>query len=640
MQGMASFFWTVCKELQENNLYRLRRVYKLFFYNSLPKRKKGRGFMERWRERIGRWKFDRKMQAIIIISITFTTLLVMIVSTVSSVTSLKEKSIELLQDKNSTLEENYRNMLEEYKTMSVALVIDQSIQNYMEFSSKQDTGYAPAAREANNVLSSSLNMSSDMNFVAAISGQMEDYLYRGRGSLAATEFYQMYEKDLAQSRTGQASTLKIGFSNAYFRGEQYTVNVYFPIYSVEKVMEEQGLLCMNFSNPVLNQIINQEEAGQRTEIVGTDGAVVAVGDTEKIGTLVDYREHLAGNQGCFRQNGRIYIYQKVSGWNYYIISSIDSMELYRPSIRMIGLMVVILLVLVIISYIIVKKVIRKAYRPLNQVVQKMDNVAAGSLDVRLDVGYMGEDFAKLATGFNSMMEEIMVLMEQVKQEQHQIEQIRFNSLQSQIQPHFLYSTLDCIHWQAVADGNREISTLVKALARYYRICLSKGHDVIPIEMEIEHVQNYLIIQNMRYDHIIGSEISLGEECAGAMIPKLTLQPLVENSIYHGIKVKQGTEGSITLRAERQGEIVKIILADTGTGMTQAQIDEMNQHLSEYDESFGYGVRNVNKRIELLYGDGYGLHYLKNPSGGLTVEIRIPYVEEVQEELMRGVMINV
>ncbi len=596
--------------------------------------------MERWKERIGRWKFDRKMQALIITSITLTTLIVLIVSTVSSVTSLKAKSIELLQDKNTALAENYQSMLEEYKTLSIALVIDRSVQNYLECDNKQTLKYSMATSEVNNVLSSSLNMSSEMNFVAVISYQMEDYLYRGKLPLAASEFYQVYERDLKGCKSGQDSTLKIGFSNAYFRGSQYTVNVYFPVYSVERLMEEKGLLCLNFSNPVLNQIVNEEETGQRTEIVDTDGTVVAARDTGKIGGETDYEDSLTGEKGTFYQKGRLYIYQKVSGWNYYIISSIASMELYRPSIRTIGIMTGILLILILVSYMIVKKVIQKVYHPLDRVVKKMDDVAAGSLTARIDAGYMGEDFAKLATGFNSMMEEILVLMEQVKQEQHQMEQIRFNSLQSQIQPHFLYNTLDCIHWQAVADGNNEISTLVKALARYYRICLSRGHDIIPLEMEIEHVRNYLIIQNMRYDHIIGSDISMNERCKGAMIPKLTLQPLVENSIYHGIKVKQGKEGSISLRAVRQGEVVKLILADTGTGMTQEQIDEMNQQLSEYDETFGYGVRNVNKRIELLYGAGYGLHYLKNSSGGVTVEIRIPYVTKMQEETMQGAMINV
>ena len=596
--------------------------------------------MKKWKERISRWKFDRKMQALIILSITFTTLIVLVISTISSVTSLKSKSIELLQDKNAALAENYQNMLEEYKAMSIALDIDQSVQRYLRCQDKQNVEYAQSVVEANNVLSSSLNMSADLNFIAVISYQMEDYLYRGKMAMSATDFQQAYEQDFRHSKSGQNSTLKIGFSNAYFKGKQYTVNVYFPIYNLERVMEERGLLCMNYSNPVLNQIINEEECGQRTKVVDTEGGIVAAGNVEEIGTTVDYIDSLIKEQGIFKQRGRIYIYQKVHGWNFYIVSSIASMELYRPSIHTISLMIWILLILIFVSYMVVKRVIRRVYHPLDNVVRKMDDVASGSLSVRIDEGIMGEDFVKLATGFNSMMEEILVLMEQVKQEQHQIEQVRFNSLQSQIQPHFLYNTLDCIHWQAVSDGNQEVSTLVKALARYYRICLSKGRDVISLEMEMEHVRNYLIIQNMRYDHIIGSDIRLNEECRDAMIPKLTLQPLVENSIYHGIKVRDGKEGSVSLTAKKKGDIVEIILDDTGTGMTQRQIDEMNQHLSEYDESFGYGVRNVNKRIELLYGAEYGLHYLRNLSGGVTVEIRIPYVTKIQEEKIQGEIINV
>ena len=172
---------------------------------------------------------------------------------------------------------------------------------------------------------------------------------------------------------------------------------------------------------------------------------------------------------------------------------------------MVVVILVLIIVLIIVS-IIIRALVRKMYQPLNKVVSKMDYVATGSLRTRINVDNMGEDFAKLAIGFNSMMDEIEVLMEQVKLEQHQLEQIRFNALQSQIQPHFLYNTLECIHWQAIAEGNKEISTMVKALAKYYRICLSKGHDVITIREEVEHIRNYMIIQNMRYDNIIGSEI--------------------------------------------------------------------------------------------------------------------------------------
>ena len=597
--------------------------------------------MEKWREKISRWKFDRKMQALITIALMITTLIFFVMSTVSSVTSLKSKSEEMLQAKNDTMAENFQSTLERYKSPAIAMVLDNSIQRYLECDSKQDANYSKAANDAKNVMSSCQNMHLDMNFIAVVSYQMEDYLYRGNNGLVETDFQKTYRKDYQKAKNVQKGSIKAGFTNAYFKGKKYTLNVYFPVYNVQTISSERGLLCMSFSNSLLEQILKeQEDSGQVTELVDTEGMIVAAGKIDEIGRDARYEKKLEGMQGSFNQDGRLYIYQKVPDWDYYIVSSISSSELYKPSIRTILLMTIVLVGVVALSLQIVKGVIQKIYKPLDNVVQKMDDVAAGSLPARIDEEHMGEDFVKLATGFNSMMEEILVLMEQVKLEQHQIEQIRFNSLQSQIQPHFLYNTLDCIHWQAVVDGNQEISILVKALARYYRICLSKGHDVIPLKTEVEHVQNYLIIQNMRYDNIIGSSIYVEENCKEAMIPKLTLQPLVENSIYHGIKIKEGKQGSISLSAARQGELVKILIADTGTGMTQEQITEMNQHLSEYDEGFGYGVRNVNKRIELLYGKEYGLHYVKNESGGVTVEITLPYVTEVEPGILQGDIINV
>ena len=398
---------------------------------------------------------------------------------------------------------------------------------------------------------------------------------------------------------------------------------------------------MNFTDPSLLQILEYDSSNKlESMVVDTDGMMISARDKDKIGTNVDFIPKMKEKSGTFSMGGRLYIYQKVSDWRFYVVCSVPMMELYKSSIRTIFLMAFILLFLLTISLLVVKRIIGKVYRPLDKVVRKMDDVASGSLKTRINVEHMGEDFTKLAVGFNSMMEEILVLMEQVKMEQHQIEQIRFNALQSQIQPHFLYNTLECIHWQAMVDGNGEISTLVKALAKYYRICLSGGHDVIPLKMELEHVRNYLIIQNMRYDDIIGSEFDVEGAASDVMIPKLTLQPLVENSIYHGIKVKEGKTGSLFLKVRKRSSDVLITLADTGTGMSQQQIDEMNQHLSEYDDSFGYGVRNVNKRIELLYGEEFGLYYLRNESGGVTVEIRLPYVTQVEDGIIGGEMIHV
>lgn len=581
--------------------------------------------MNKWKSKISKWKFDRKVQALIAVIIIITTFIALSVSTVSSVTYMKKKTKELLQVQNSTLAENYKNTLDEYKALALAMVLDRSVQSYLNYTDKKEDGYSEAANGAYNAMASSLNMYPDMNFIAILNHKLGDYIYKGNMTLISTEFQEVYEKDYKSCKNAQDSTIKMNFSNAYYRGEKYTITVYFPIYDVNKIMEESGFLCINFSNPVLDQILSKEEVGkQETSIIDTDGRIIADQNTKKIGKNVAYTERIQGKQGDFIQDGKLYNYKKVKNWNYYIVSSVEMIELYKPSIRTSVVMAVVLINLVILSLIIVRSIIKKVYKPLEQVVQKMDDVAAGSLGSRLNAENMGEDFEKLATGFNSMMEQILVLMDEVKLEQHQMEQIRFNALQSQIQPHFLYNTLECIHWQAIADGNREISTMVKALAKYYRICLSKGQDIIPLKVEVEHVRNYIIIQNIRYDNIIVSDIKIEEDCENVMIPKLTLQPLVENSIYHGIKIKEGKTGKIFLTARREGENMEIVLTDTGAGMNQERIDEMNQKLSEHDETFGYGVRNVNKRIELLHGKEYGLSYFQNEFGGVTVRIKLPY----------------
>ena len=553
---------------------------------------------------------------------------------------MKQQSIELLQAQNSTTAENFKSSLDNYKTLAIATVMDTSIQQYLKaVNYNKEAGGLKSS--AFNILASISNMHSDMNFIAVVGKSPDDYIYKGQIAISAAQFSQVYTFDAQQCKTVQDSSIKMCFNNAYFNGSKYTLNIYFPIYDTNRVLGELGLLCMNFTDPSLLQILEYDSSNKlESMVVDTDGMMISARDKDKIGTNVDFIPKMKEKSGTFSMGGRLYIYQKVSDWRFYVVSSVPMMELYKSSIRTIFLMAFILLFLLTISLLVVKRIISKVYRPLDKVVRKMDDVASGSLKTRINVEHMGEDFTKLAVGFNSMMEEILVLMEQVKMEQHQIEQIRFNALQSQIQPHFLYNTLECIHWQAMVDGNGEISTLVKALAKYYRICLSGGHDVIPLKMELEHVRNYLIIQNMRYDDIIGSEFDVEEAASDVMIPKLTLQPLVENSIYHGIKVKEGKTGSLFLKVRKRSSDVLITLADTGTGMSQQQIDEMNQHLSEYDDSFGYGVRNVNKRIELLYGEEFGLYYLRNESGGVTVEIRLPYVTQVEDGIIRGEMIHV
>lgn len=165
--------------------------------------------------------------------------------------------------------------------------------------------------------------------------------------------------------------------------------------------------------------------------------------------------------------------------------------------------------------------------------------------------------------------------------------------------------------------------MVKALAQYYRICLSEGKDIIPLRMELEHVRNYLIIQNMRYGNIITLVEKVPEAYMSMMIPKLTLQPLVENSIYHGIRIKEGVTGTVVIEIVEKENAVLLTVKDDGGGMEPERIAYINQNISDMERDVGYGISNINKRIELMYGEQYGLRFRQDEGKGVCVEIKLP-----------------
>lgn len=590
--------------------------------------------MNKWKTKFSHWKFDKKIRLLVTVSVILVTLTVAGISLFFSMAAIKEQSVELLQMQNNTVAESFGDSMDSYKELALGTILDDAVQNYYKQTEKKQLKMADI-NAVYSKLENLNNMYESMNFAAIVSADYRDYYYRGKGNLSVTQFEQVYPQAYQRSKYAQKGTLKVSYNNDYYKGNRYTLSLYYPLYNSSKVSDAKGLLCMNFDDPAVQRMLATGDSSAETRVIDLEGMILLSQDKEETGRYVGYIDDMKNGMQTFTQDGTMYVCQKIHNWNYYVVSSISTYKLMEAGFRTMIVVILVLVVVLIIVSIIMKILIQKMYQPLNKVVSKMDHVATGSLRTRINVENMGEDFTKLAVGFNSMMDEIEVLMEQVKLEQHQLEQIRFNALQSQIQPHFLYNTLECIHWQAMAEGNKEISTMVKALAKYYRICLSNGHDVIPIREEVEHIRNYMIIQNMRYDNIIGSEIVIEPQVEESLIPKLTLQPLVENSIYHGMKVKEGKRGTLYLTAMKVEDEVVITVSDTGTGMSQKEIDEMNEQLSRYEDSFGYGVRNVNKRIELLFGEGYGLNYRKNESGGVTVVIHLPFQTEMKKNTPGG-----
>lgn len=583
---------------------------------------------------VNTWNLKKKMSFFLTLTILLTSIVTLLVSTMSAVYYMTEQSKDMVRTQLATLASNYSGTLEQYQNLAIALVIEDSVQEYCKSEESAGKQYDQEAGAVYDYLLNMLNVQSNMNFAVVEKSSTNNYVYKGNSSVVDAKFEEVCKEDYEESIPAkQGSKVRMSFSNRYFRSGKYTLTIYHPIYSVASVGKEQGMLVMNLNDSLIEQLRAETDPGMEKDLFLMDcnGKIVSIANQDRIGQKITYLEQMQGNSGSFRNGGMLVNYQKVGKWNYYLVNEISVFELYKGSVGVMAILMIVIIGMTVLSILVMRKMMKSFYEPVDRVVSVMDDVAEGRLEKRIDLKSMDADSRKLAEGFNSMMNEIDGLMEQVKEEQHQMEQIRFNALQSQIKPHFLYNTLECIHWQAVADGNKEISVLVKALAQYYRICLSRGKEIIPLKQELEHIRSYLVIQNMRYDNIIELEDNIPEEFYFLQIPKMTLQPLIENAIYHGIRIKEGEKGKVTLDIRKEGKGVYLMIQDSGNGMSPEKIQEMNQSISQYDEKFGYGVRNVNKRIELMFGKEYGLHFSQNELGGLTVEIHLPLEGKTEDK---------
>ncbi|MBQ9590488.1 MAG: sensor histidine kinase [Butyrivibrio sp.] len=216
--------------------------------------------------------------------------------------------------------------------------------------------------------------------------------------------------------------------------------------------------------------------------------------------------------------------------------------------------------------------------------------------------------------------------EQVKKEQKQLRKAEFELLQAQINPHFLYNTLDAIVWSAEAGNQKQVVNMVGSLSDFFRSSLNKGKEIVSIKEELVHVKSYLEIQQIRYQDILCYEINVPESLNKYQIPKITIQPIAENALYHGIKNKRGG-GKITIEGYENEDTVIIEVKDNGIGIDEKRLFEIKESLESSDNNSNtiYGIYNVNERIRLNYGEQYGLKICSIYGEGTTVKILIPKI---------------
>ena len=273
--------------------------------------------------------------------------------------------------------------------------------------------------------------------------------------------------------------------------------------------------------------------------------------------------------------------------------------------------------------------------PIKTLERAVKELEAGREEVDIDVSGPYE-IEHLGHSIRSMVSTMRHLMDDIIEQEAQKRRSELDVLQSQINPHFLYNTLDSVVWMTENGRTDEAILMVTSLARFFRISLSRGSNIIPIADELEHARHYLTIQKMRYKNKFSAVIAAEDGVEGLYTIKLIVQPILENAIYHGMAYADG-DGEITVRARRDGGDVVIEVADNGPGMPEEMVERLldqSYAAAPGTKGSGIGLRNVHQRIRLTFGEEYGLAIHSEPDAGTTVCIRLPVLEGPEAAAVR------
>lgn len=393
----------------------------------------------------------------------------------------------------------------------------------------------------------------------------------------------------------------------------------------------EGVVFIDLNYSAISELCDQNSIGSKGYVflLDQDGNVVYHPQqqqlynelqTENIDLVMNTdKETLMDGSG---DNARIYTISRSEKTGWTVVGCTNVAELLKDSKKARSIYVLVAAILVVVALVLSNFIARNITRPLQQLRDSMARVQEGDFGAAEVEVTSRNEVGSLTRSFNVMTSRIQELMKQNIYEQQQKRKSELKALQSQINPHFLYNTLDSIIWMAEGKKNEEVVVMTASLARLLRQSISNEEEQVPIGQEVEYARSYLTIQKMRYKDKLEFQIQVDAQIMGVPIIKLVLQPLIENAIYHGLKYKEG-KGLLIVRGYREGENAVIQIKDNGAGMDEQTLSHIfEKHKVNY-RSNGVGVYNVQKRLQLYYGMDYGITYSSRQGEGTTASIVIP-----------------
>ena len=395
----------------------------------------------------------------------------------------------------------------------------------------------------------------------------------------------------------------------------------------------KAYLAVYYSDDKLTSILsdNLSLEGSVSYIVNERDAIVATSDPSLSGIYqLDYdtikASFMSSNNFIERNilDTKVYAgFYSISNTDWFMVTVLPSPPLIHESNRLMIQIILIYAVFLVLALIFANVLAHSITGRLSSVIRQMQTVRHGP-PTPMESPQAHDEIGNLIDTYNYMTRKMEELMEKQAEAAEDLRIAEFNSLQAQINPHFLYNTMDMINWMAHQGRTSEVCNAVQSLSRFYKLTLSRKKGISTIARELEHVTIYVQLQNMRYHDSIELITDIPDELSEYQIPKLTLQPVVENSILHGILEKDSKSGTIVITGWMENEDVVLLISDDGVGISPEILSTI---LSGNGKSQSGGtniaVYNTHRRLQILYGNDYGLTYSSKPGEGTEVEIRFP-----------------
>ena len=395
----------------------------------------------------------------------------------------------------------------------------------------------------------------------------------------------------------------------------------------------ENWLALDISCSNISEYINGVGVGQRGYcfLMDSDGNIVYHPQQQLIYSELktENTEYIASLEDGIWQNGNIvYTVKTLSNDRWKVVGVSFVQEIITDSFMEVIRILLLSAVIILITMLIISFVLSRALsKPVHELAAAMEQFEANADDFTYTpVGGVYEIEA-LSESFGHMVVRLQNLMSTLLDEQINLRKTELRALQAQINPHFLYNTLDSISWMCEQGKNDEAVLMVNALARLFRISISRGHELIPIRSELQHAQSYLEIQSHRYRNQFTYTFDIDEKCLDYFCNKITLQPIIENAIYHGINGLVDDGEIIVSVKECDGDVI-FTVSDNGSGMTDDQIEAVMS--KAHSDKAGIGIKNVDDRLKIYFGPSYGISIDSVPDEGTTVSIRMPIVLEEAE----------